>query len=619
MKKTTVIVSGIMMVLAMCICYAWADDTDTSLGAGAGTGGTNGFDTYIGAGAGNNGFAGTYNTSVGAGSGYNGGTNNTSLGYFAGIGNSGANNSFLGTFAGYQNEAGNNNIFIGYGAGYSETGSNKLYIDNCPNGPPCSNPFIMGDLSAQTLSLNGQLILLAPSNGFTAGGIQFPDSTTQTTAFTGVSNSTSSVTSLGYYAATVPANIYSTYIGFQAGASDTGGAYNTSVGAEAGYQGGSNNTSLGYYAGAHSGSYNTSIGENAGWYGGNYNTSLGASAGYYGGTENTSLGFYAGYSNTGMGNVFIGYLAGINSGNVSNQLYIDNCYLNSDRQCDTPLIKGDFSTQTLTVNGQVTATNGFVGNGSGLTNVNAVTCTNATTVTNGVYTTGSYANPTWITSLPGSAITGTVPSATIALTATSANTAITCQTAQNATYAGTSLYTNQIGPMTTFSTPTWNGSQFVPGIILQNGSTASVNGTLTVTGLVSLSDERYKRNIRPLQQSLDKVTHLTGVSYEWKTEEYSGKGFKEGRQIGLIAQDVEKVFPELVLTDGKGYKAVAYDKLVSVLIEAVKEQQKTISDNRKVIDEQQNAIRLLAERLAKLDRLEARLNKLESKDMSAQK
>ncbi|MGO9379175.1 MAG: tail fiber domain-containing protein, partial [Dissulfurispiraceae bacterium] len=374
------------------------------------------------------------------------------------------------------------------------------------------------------------------------------------------------------------------------------------------------------------GSYNTSVGENAGWSGGTYNTSLGVGAGYYGGTENTSLGFYAGYSNTGMGNVFIGYSAGINSGNVSNQLYIDNCYLNSDRQCDTPLIKGDFSTQTLTVNGQVTATNGFVGNGSGLTNVNAVTCTNATTVTNGVYTTGSYANPTWITSLPGSAITGTVPSATIALTATSANNAINCQTAQNATYAGTSLYTNQIGPMTTFSTPTWNGSQFVPGIILQNGSTASVNGTLSVTALVSVSDERYKINIRPLQQSLDKVTHLTGVSYEWKTDEYSGKGFKEGRQIGLIAQDVEKVFPELVLTDDKGYKAVAYDKLVSVLIEAVKEQQKTISDNRKVIDEQkkivaeqQNAIMLLSERLEKLDRLEARLNKLESKDMSAQR
>ena len=121
------------------------------------------------------------------------------------------------------------------------------------------------------------------------------------------------------------------------------------------------------------------------------------------------------------------------------------------------------------------------------------------------------------------------------------------------------------------------------GIISDNGSAAAIYGTLTLTSLVAPSDERYKKNIQQLEQSLDKVTHLTGVSYEWKTEEYGDRGFKEGRQIGLIAQEVEKVFPELVQTDSDGYKGVAYDKLVPVLIEAVKEQQKEIKEKTRAL------------------------------------
>ena len=54
--------------------------------------------------------------------------------------------------------------------------------------------------------------------------------------------------------------------------------------------------------------------------------------------------------------------------------------------------------------------------------------------------------------------------------------------------------------------------------------------------------------------------------------------FEEGRQIGLIAQEVEAVFPELVKTDSQGYKAVSYEKLTAVLVEAMKEQQAKISE-----------------------------------------
>jgi hypothetical protein len=89
---------------------------------------------------------------------------------------------------------------------------------------------------------------------------------------------------------------------------------------------------------------------------------------------------------------------------------------------------------------------------------------------------------------------------------------------------------------------------------------------------------------------------------------------------------VEAVVPEVVRTDSKGYKSLAYDKLVPVLIEAIKEQQKivddqkmTLHDQKHMIDEQNTAIQRLTEKLAKIDRLETELNKFKSKDMTTQK
>ena len=66
------------------------------------------------------------------------------------------------------------------------------------------------------------------------------------------------------------------------------------------------------------------------------------------------------------------------------------------------------------------------------------------------------------------------------------------------------------------------------------------------------------------------------MEYDWKREEFKENGFPEGRQIGIIAQEMEKEFPELVTTDNQGYKAIAYDRFAAVLLEAVKAQQKEI-------------------------------------------
>ena len=76
------------------------------------------------------------------------------------------------------------------------------------------------------------------------------------------------------------------------------------------------------------------------------------------------------------------------------------------------------------------------------------------------------------------------------------------------------------------------------------------------------SDKNLKTNIVPLDGALQKITQLNGYSFAWKD---SGK-----KDIGLIAQEVEKVFPELVNTDTDGTKAVEYMNMVAPLVESVK-------------------------------------------------
>jgi len=89
-------------------------------------------------------------------------------------------------------------------------------------------------------------------------------------------------------------------------------------------------------------------------------------------------------------------------------------------------------------------------------------------------------------------------------------------------------------------------------------------------GRRSCSDLRLKKDIKPLKSALSTLGKLQGKSYRWKDNNEP--------DIGLIAQELEKVIPELVKTDNKGYKSIVYQKLTAVLIEAVKEQQQEINN-----------------------------------------
>ena len=110
-------------------------------------------------------------------------------------------------------------------------------------------------------------------------------------------------------------------------------------------------------------------------------------------------------------------------------------------------------------------------------------------------------------------------------------------------------------------------------------TTTDQQGTIIATKFLYGSDSRLKRDIQPLEQALDKALKLQGVSYYWKD---SAKG--ESQQIGLIAQQVEKVYPQLVSTGSGGYKSVHYGNVVAILIEAIKQQQQQIKSQQQQID-----------------------------------
>jgi hypothetical protein len=105
-----------------------------------------------------------------------------------------------------------------------------------------------------------------------------------------------------------------------------------------------------------------------------------------------------------------------------------------------------------------------------------------------------------------------------------------------------------------------------------------ISGSIYVTGDVvaySTSDERLKDNIQLISNPIEKVQQLRGVEFDWNANSM----FKAGKHdYGVIAQDVEKVLPELVKETHTGYLGVDYDKIVGLLIEVVKEQEKRIKE-----------------------------------------
>jgi hypothetical protein len=99
----------------------------------------------------------------------------------------------------------------------------------------------------------------------------------------------------------------------------------------------------------------------------------------------------------------------------------------------------------------------------------------------------------------------------------------------------------------------------------------TVNGAINATGDIiafTTSDARLKNDVQPIASALEKVQQVSGVEYDWNTELQSTY---TGHDIGVLAQEIEKILPEAVTTREDGYKAVKYEKIIPLLIQAIKE------------------------------------------------
>ena len=131
-------------------------------------------------------------------------------------------------------------------------------------------------------------------------------------------------------------------------------------------------------------------------------------------------------------------------------------------------------------------------------------------------------------------------------------------------------------------TLTWNHSDSR----LQTNDDFYVGGTLSATGDIvayASSDERLKNNISPIKNPIEKINQISGNSFNWNENK---QDIYKGKDYGVIAQEIESVLPELVVEREDGYKAVKYDKLVSLLIEGIKELSSEVNQLKQQINKE---------------------------------
>ena len=465
---------------------------------------------------------------------------NTASGFRALYSNtSGAANTALGDATLYNNTFGTNNNAIGYAAMFSNiTGNNNvaLGIYTLPSNTTGSDNVAIGTRALFLNQTGSKLVAIGDSALFYNS--------------TGIENT--AVGSGALFLNTT--GNYNAAFGFRALDSTTTGGYNSSFGAYTleSNKDGTGNSSFG--TAALEG--NTSGGSNSayGMFAMRFNTI---------GSANTALGVYSLQNNsTGYGNTAVGYTA---------------LYNNST--------------------GSYNSTFGFQANVSGsLTNATAIGAHAMVNSDNSIVL-GSINGVNGATSSVNVGIGTQGPDAPLHVKANSISGVPEILVEENADdYARMSFKTIafptkfwDIAAITKAANANAECNFYYGGfgnvLVLKGNGNATLSGTLT-----QLSDSRLKTSITPLQNSLSNILKLNGYSYKWKDSNKDST-----TQIGVIAQEVQKLFPQLVKEDKDGLLSVNYNGLVPVLINAVKEQQEQIKGQQQQINE-------LLDRVKKLEK-----------------
>ena len=127
-----------------------------------------------------------------------------------------------------------------------------------------------------------------------------------------------------------------------------------------------------------------------------------------------------------------------------------------------------------------------------------------------------------------------------------------------------------------------------------------VDGDILAVRVHSSSDARFKKDVSAIESAIDKVMKIDGVTYFFRNEEFKNRNFPDSRQIGFIAQNVNKVLPAVVMTENDGYMAIDYGKLTALLNEAIKEQQQQILTLKNELVKTQGQNSSLAQEIAEI-------------------
>lgn len=535
------------------------------------------------------------------------GIDNLFVGAEAGILNQGFSNTFCGYRTGYSNTSGSDNSFFGYGAGYFNTTgfANAFFGRTAGNANTTGggNSFFGSDAglnntTGYTNSFFGQSSgvynTIGSANSFFG-------------QYSGVANTSGNKNSFfgqsaGYFNTTGNYNSFfgesagynntsgneNAFFGRYAGLANTMGHFNSFFGVNAGLNNtdGTNNSFFGWSAGKSNttGSFNAFFGLNAGSTNtmGSDNSFFGLSAGFanttgannafFGraaglsnsaGNENSFFGRYAGISNTiGTLNTAMGYNSDVNVGVLTNASAIG---ANAQVECSNCMVLGSVNQ----INGATSNVNVGIGTTEPLVRLH---------IQQGASGNASPFSPLVVEGGNNTYINLLSPNVN--------ETGVLFGKAEDASSGGIVYNSN----------PNLNGFQF-----RVNGNTTKMalyfDGNAWLQGFLTQgSDLRLKKDIHPLQNSLFKITQLTGYNYYWINETSD-----RGLQTGVIAQEVQKLFPDLVKEDNAGMLSVNYSGLIPVLIESIKEQQQqlaTFLQHDIELQQQIDELKLLIQELA---------------------
>ncbi len=557
----------------------------------------------IGAGAGDSlGFEETFdyfNTYVGVHAGQSN-TNefNSIFGALAGESSNGLSNSFFGTASG-QESSGNANSFFGGASGQNNTGHENAFF---------------GIGAGANNAANNNSFFGSFSGGLNEGGTHnsFFGSNSGLSNFTGNDNSF-----FGFEAGLESGGDNNSFFGSQAAKNNNSGNNNSFFGAQAGKNNnsGNSNSFFGRDAGfsTTSGSDNAFFGAQAGM-----NNTTGLENAFFGyragednvdGEDNTYIGFAAGSKSNGSNNVYVGRASGVRSLEANNNAFFgaSSGFNNATGENNT------FIGGSAGGSNKFGSYNTFLGNGTGPLSLDSVdraiaigynakvACSNCAVIGG----TGEDAVKVAIgTSQPDRELTisdvDENGDAVISLKASNSSSREMILGVNQSSGGILSMQTNndlffrtngtnrmviendgKVGIGTTAPTEKLDVDgnvrfRQVPTLpVLTDGSERvlyiNTDGTLVRATSGTISDRRLKEDIKELQGALDQVTKLSGYSYYFKSDS------SQTRQIGVMAQELERAYPELVIEDpDSGYKRVQYPQLTAVLIQAIKEQQQQI-------------------------------------------